>query len=196
MDILIAMAKKDLIITLPNRHLHQKSKKVGPITDELRQVIANMKAATLDWEANRPHEVGVALAAIQIDQPYKIIAIRNDFDNKQDKTFSVFINPQIVKKEGEVQADYEGCLSVKDIYGKVPRHSKIRLKALNENGQPVRVRAEGFLARVIQHEVDHIGGLVFTDHIKDQPEAFFKLGADGKLSSLPYEQVQKSGIFR
>ena len=190
------MAKKDLIITLPNPRLHQKSKKVGLITDELRQVIKDMKAATLDWEAGRPHEVGVALAAIQIDQPYKVIIIRNDFNNKQDKTFSVFINPQIVKKEGDIQADYEGCLSVKDIYGKVPRHSKIRLKALNENGQSVRVRAEGFLARVIQHEVDHNAGLVFTDHIKDQPDPFFKLGPDGKLSNLPYEQVQKNGIFR
>ena len=109
------MAKKDLIITLPNRHLHQKSKKDGLTTEQLRQVISDMKAATLDWEATRPHEVGVALAAIQIDQPYKIIAVRNDFDNKQDKTFSVFINPQIVKKEGEIRADYEGCLSVKDI---------------------------------------------------------------------------------
>lgn len=190
------MAKKDLIIALPNPCLHQKSKKVGLITDELHQVIEDMKAATLDWEASRPHEVGVALAAIQIDQPYKIIIIRNDFDNKQNKSFSVFINPQIVKKEGEVQADYEGCLSVKDIYGKVPRYSKIRLRALDENGQPVRLRAEGFLARVIQHEVDHNAGVVFVDHIKDQPEAFFKLGANGKLSALPYEQVQKSGIFR
>ncbi len=190
------MSKKDLIITLPNRRLHQKSRKVAIITDELRQVIDDMKAATLDWEAGRPHEVGVALAAIQIDQPYKIIIIRNDFDNKQDKTFSVFINPQIVKKEGEIQADYEGCLSVKDIYGKVPRYSKVRLKALDENGRQVRVRAEGFLARVIQHEVDHNDGLVFVDYIKDQSDAFFKLGADGKLSSLAYEQVQKSGIFR
>src|SRR3990167_4988084 len=134
------MSKKDLIIALPNEHLRQRSQRVTVVGGEVHKVIDDMKAATLDWEAGRPHEVGVALAAIQIDQPYKVIIIRNDFNNKQDKTFSVFINPQIVKKEGDIQADYEGCLSVKDIYGKVPRHSKIRLKALNENGQPVRVR--------------------------------------------------------
>ncbi|MEK7095794.1 MAG: peptide deformylase, partial [Patescibacteria group bacterium] len=142
------------------------------------------------------HEVGVALAAIQIDQPYRIIIIRHDFDNKDDKSFSVFINPQIVKKEGDILADYEGCLSVQDIYGKVPRYSKIRMKALDEHGRQVRVRAEGFLARVIQHEIDHLKGLVFVDYIKDQPEAFYKLTADGKLTHLDYEEVQKAGIFR
>jgi peptide deformylase len=155
-----------------------------------------MKAATLDWEASRPHEVGVALAAIQIDQPHKIIVIRNNFDDKQDKTFSIFINPEIIKQEGEIEEDYEGCLSVKDIYGKVPRYSKIRMKALNELGQEVRVRAEGFLARVLQHEVDHTQGIVFVDHIKNDHQAFFKLEDDGKLTPADYEDVQKADILR
>lgn len=190
------VAKKDLIITLPNDKLRAKSRKVSVITDDVRKIIKDMKAATLDWEASRPHEVGVALAAIQIDQPYKIIAIRNNFDNKKDRTFSVFINPQIIKAEGEVTEDFEGCLSVKDIYGKVPRASKVRLKALNENGQLVRVRAEGFLARVIQHEVDHLKGKLFVDHIEGKKEAFYKLGEDGKLTQIAYEKVEKSGLFR
>lgn len=190
------MAKKDLIITLPNEHLRGKSQKVGIISDELRQIIGDMKAATLDWEASRPHEVGVALAAIQIDKPYRIIVIRSDFDDKKNKTFAVFINPEIVKKEGELKADFEGCLSVTDVYGKVPRYSKIRLRALDETGQSVRVKAEGFLARVLQHEVDHLNGLLFVDHIKDMPEAFFKLSPEGKLESMSYEDVQKTHIFR
>ncbi|MBI2592075.1 peptide deformylase [Candidatus Saccharibacteria bacterium] len=190
------MSSKDLIITLPHPHLYQKSRKVGLITDELRRVIDNMKAATLDWEASRPHEVGVALAAIQIDQPYKVIIIRNNFDNKRDRSFSVFINPQIVKTEGEISEDYEGCLSVKDIYGKVPRRSKVRLRAMDEHGRIVRVKAEGFLARVIQHEIDHLSGQVFVDHIKVKTGAFYKLAPDGKLSPIDYEQIQKSHIFR
>jgi len=190
------MSAKDKIIALPNPRLRDKSRKVTVISDDLLKVIDDMKAATLDWEASRPHEVGVALAAIQIDQPYRIIIVRNDFDNKDDKTFSVFINPQIVKKEGDVQEDYEGCLSVQDIYGKVPRYSKIRLRALDEQGREVRVRAEGFLARVIQHEVDHLAGQLFIDHIKDKPEAFYKLNPDGKLVSINYDDVQKTGIFR
>ena len=165
-------------------------------SDEVRKVIEDMKAATLDWEASRPHEVGVALAAIQIDKAYRIIIIRNNFEDKKDKTFSVFINPEIVKLEGDIEEDYEGCLSVADIYGKVPRHSKVRVRALDENGQPIRVRAEGFLARILQHEIDHTVGKMFVDHIKDKPEAFFKLTSEGKLLSLPHEELQKIDILR
>lgn len=190
------MASKSDIISLPNKHLHERSRRVSVINDEVLKIIADMKAATLDWEASREHEVGVALAAIQIDKPYRIIVIRNNFDDKEDKTFSVFINPEIVKLEGDISDDFEGCLSVPDIYGKVPRYEKIRMRALNERGQEVRVRAEGFLARVLQHEVDHVKGLTFIDHIKDSPDAFYKLMDDGKLEKLDYEQVKKTGLFR
>ncbi len=185
------MSSKDLIITVPDPHLRGRSKKVVIFTDEIRKVINDMKAATLDWEASRPHEVGVALAAVQIDQPYRIIIIRSDFDNKDDKTFAVFINPEIVKKEGKVEEDFEGCLSVQDIYGKVPRYSKVRLRALDEQGRQVRVRAEGFLARVIQHELDHLTGKLFIDLIEDKPEAFYKLMPDGKLINIPQDEVKR-----
>jgi len=189
------MANKDIIISLPDAHLRRSSTKVGLITDEIRQVIEDMKSSTLDWEASRKHEVGVALAAIQINRPLKIVIVRNDFDNKQDKSFSVFINPQITKLEGEIEQDFEGCLSVADVYGKVPRHSKIRMRALDENGHEVRVRAEGFLARVLQHEVDHCSGIMFIDHIKDNPKAFYSLTKDGKLENVDYGKVKNSHIF-
>lgn len=190
------MSAKDLIITLPNDRLRAKSQRVQAISDEVRQVIENMKKAALDWEASRNHEVGVALAAIQIDQPWRIIVIRNNFDNKDDRSFTVFINPQIVKLEGDWEEDYEGCLSVKDIYGRVPRRSKIRMRALNEDGKEVRVRAEGFLARVLQHEIDHTQGIMFVDHIQNAKEAFYKITKSGELEKLDYEKVEKAGIFR
>jgi len=190
------MATKDQIISLPNAHLRHKSQRVRVLNDEVKQVIEDMKSATLDWEASREHEVGVALAAIQIDKPYKIIVIRNNFDDKEDHTFSIFINPEIIKREGELEEDFEGCLSVKDIYGKVPRYSMVRLKALNELGQEVRVKAEGFLARVLQHEVDHTEGKVFVDHIKGNEEAFYKLTDEGKLEKLNYDDVKAAGILR
>ena len=190
------MSKKDLIITLPHPDLREKSRKVGVISDELRSIIADMKAATLDWESSRAHELGVALAAIQIDKPFKVIIIRNDFDNKDDKTFSTFINPQIVKLDGEIEEDFEGCLSVADIYGKVPRYTKVRVRALDEEGRETRVKAEGFLARVFQHEIDHTNGIVFVDHITDKKDAFYKLSSDGKLRGLKYETVEQAGILR
>lgn len=184
--------KKEAIITLPNPHLRQSSKKVGLVTDEIKHVIADMCSATLDWEDSREHEVGVALASIQIDKPLKIVIIRSNIEEKSDKTFRVFINPEIVKREGDIVEDYEGCLSIKDIYGKVPRHSKVRVKALNENGKEFRVTAEGFLARVFQHEIDHTKGIVFIDHIKDNPEAFFRLKSDGHLEELDYDKDVKN----
>lgn len=183
---------KDDIIALPNPHLRERSKKVGFLSPETKQLIEDMKAATLDWEASREHEVGVALAAIQVDRPVRIVVVRNDFDNKKDHTFTVFVNPVITKYEGAVEEDFEGCLSVPDIYGKVPRYTKVRVRAENEQGREFRVTAEGFLARVLQHEIDHTNGIVFIDHIKDNKNAFYRLKDDGHLQELDYDKDIKT----
>lgn len=180
------------IIVLPNEHLRQRSKRIGIISEEIKKLIADMETATLDWESNRKHEVGVALAAIQIDKPLRVIIIRNNFEDKRDRGFKAFINPEITKYEGVVEEDFEGCLSVSNIYGKVPRHSKIRVKALGINGHEIRVTAEGFLARVFQHEIDHANGIVFVDHIKKSPQAFYSLDDDGHLLKLDYEKDVKN----
>lgn len=182
---------EDRIITLPHASLRQRSKKVGLVDDTIKQIISDMKQATLDWEETRAHEVSVALAAVQIDVLYRIIILRNNFDNKQDKTFHVFINPEITKYEGKLVEDYEGCLSVRDIYGKVPRHDRVRIKALNERGAEVRLTADGFLARVFQHEIDHTNGIVFIDRIRELPDAFYRLTDEGKLLKLDYDKVVK-----
>lgn len=179
--------KKEDIITLPNPHLRQKSQKVGLITPEIKQIIRDMEAATIDWEASREHEVGVALAAVQVDLMYRIVVVRNDFNNKDDKSFSIFINPQITKFEGDIEEDFEGCLSIRDVYGKVPRYTKVRVKATDEDGKEVRVTAEGFLARIFQHEIDHTNGIVFIDHIRDTPSAFYQLTENGHLRKLDYD---------
>ncbi len=180
------------LITLPNQHLRQASKKVGFIDERINELVERMQSVTLAWEASRAHEVGVALAAIQIDVTLKVIVVRSDFDNKKDETFRAFINPVITKYEGEVTEDFEGCLSVKDIYGKVPRYSKIRLKALDLTGKEVRLTAEGFLARVFQHEIDHTNGKLFIDHIQDSPMAFYTLNEEGNLQQLDYEKDIKT----
>lgn len=187
---------KDDIITLPNPHLRQKSQRVGLITPDIRKIVDDMQAATINWDESRDHEVGVALAAVQIDRLYKIVVVRNDYDNKSDHTFTTFINPEVTKLSGDIVEDYEGCLSVPNIYGKVPRHSKVKVKALGLNGKEFRVTAEGFLARIFQHEIDHTNGLVFIDHIKYQPEAFYRLNNDGKLEPLDYKKdVEQNSIL-
>lgn len=183
---------KDSIITLPHHSLRQRSKKVGLISKEIEQLITDMEAATLDWEDSRAHEVGVALAAVQIDSLLRVVVVRNNFDDKKDRTFQVFINPEITKYEGKQIEDFEGCLSVKDLYGKVKRYEKVRIKAQDENGNPIRLTAEGFLARIFQHEIDHTNGIVFIDHIRDDKNAFFRLDAKGHLEPLDYETEVKT----
>ena len=178
---------KEAIITLPNPHLRQKSSRVHVITDDVTQLIKDMTDASLDWENSRPHEISAALAAVQVDRLDKVIIVRSDFDNKEVREFVPLINPEIVKFEGELVADFEGCLSVNGFYGKVPRYTKVRVKALDENGNEVRFKAEGFLARVIQHEIDHTNGIVFVDNIKDEKEAFYKLDDKGELKPLDYD---------
>lgn len=179
---------KDDIITLPNHHLRGKSAKISEINDDTLKLISDMTAAAIDWEASRPHEISAALAAVQIDALQRVVIIRSDFDNKEDNEFTTLINPEIVKYEGNLVEDYEGCLSVKDIYGKVPRYSKIRVRAINTEGQEVRFKADGFLARVIQHEIDHTNGVVFIDHIKDNTKAFYRLDDSGELEPLNYDE--------
>lgn len=188
--------KKEDIITLPNSHLRQKSLKVPVNDSSVQQLITNMTDAALDWEDSRPHEISAALAAIQIDSLKRVIIIRSNFEDKEDRSFTVLINPEIIKYEGDIKADYEGCLSVKNIYGKVPRYTKIRVKALNAEGAEIRFKANGFLARVIQHEVDHTNGILFVDHIRDDKEAFFELDDKGDLLPVDYDsRVANSGIF-
>jgi peptide deformylase len=137
----------------------------------------------------------VALAAVQIDRLYKIVVVRNNYDDKSDHTFTTFINPEITKFEGTVEEDFEGCLSVTNIYGKVPRYTKVKVKATDLDGREFRVKAEGFLARIFQHEIDHTNGIVFIDHIKDDPEAFFRLGEDGKLEPIDYAKEIESNTL-
>lgn len=184
--------KKEDIITLPNAHLREKSAKVHIVTDKTVRLIDDMTSASLDWEDSRPHEISAALAAVQIDSLERVVIIRSDFDDKATREFTALINPEIVKYEGELISDYEGCLSVSKIYGSVPRHSKIRVRALDIEGHEVRFRAEGFLARVIQHEIDHTNGILFIDHIHDKVDAFYTLDEKGELQPLNYDQHVKN----
>ncbi len=180
--------KKEDIITLPNEHLRQKSKKIHVVTAETLSLIKDMTDAALDWEDSRPHEISAALAAVQIDRLDRVVIIRSDFDDKNTRDFTALINPEIVKYEGEKVRDYEGCLSVGGVYGKVPRYSKVRIKAMTPEGQEIRLKAEGFLARVIQHEIDHTNGIVFVDHIRDDKKAFYTLDEKGELQPLDYDE--------
>lgn len=188
--------KKEDIITLPNPHLREKSARVHVITSDTLQLAKDMTEAALDWEASRPHEISAALAAVQIDRLERVVIIRSDFENKDNAEFTTLINPEIVKTEGTQIADYEGCLSVTKVYGKVARWTRVRVKALDIDGNEVRLKADGFLARVLQHEIDHTQGICFIDHIKDSTDAFYTLDEKGELQPLNYdEHIKQNSIL-
>jgi peptide deformylase len=184
------------IITLPNPHLRERSKKVREINAETRQLIEDMLAATIDWEESRPHEVAVALAAPQIDRLERVVIVREDFENKDNKNFVVLINPEVIKAEGEITYMQEGCLSVKDVYCNLPRHSKVRIKAIDLSGHEVRFKtSDPFMSHLLQHEIDHLNGVTIVDHVVGKTDAFSILTKEGELKPYAYAKVVKSGIL-
>lgn len=109
-------------------------------------MIATMKKAS-----------GIGLAAPQVGVPFRIFTV-----NLEDKIY-VFINPEVKSLSQDESSFEEGCLSVQKIWGPVVRPKKLTVKALDENGKPIKIRAKGLLARVVQHEIDHLNGTLFID---------------------------------
>lgn len=188
------MTKKDIpsIVTTPDPRLRQKSEKVHQIDDETKRIIDEMIASSLAWEEEHEFELSAAMAAPQLGYNKRIIVVREDMSNKDNANFVPLINPVVIKTEGKIIEDYEGCLSVPSVYGKVGRPYKARIKAVTENGEEVRLKATGFLARTLLHEIDHLDGVLFIDHIKDQTDAFYKLNDKGDLESLDYDKYIKN----
>jgi len=177
------------IITTPDERLREKSEKVRVIDDEILKVIADMRKLSLEWEAKHPYELSAAMAAPQMGILKRIIIIRDDMEDKKKATFTALINPEVVRAEGKTITDFEGCLSVPEIYGKVPRASKVRIKAKLEDGTEVRIKATGELARTLLHEIDHLNGILFIDHIRDKSDAFYRMNNKGDL--IPVKDYEK-----
>lgn len=176
------------IITTPDPRLREKSEKVRVIDDEILKIIADMRKLSLDWEKEHPYELSAAMAAPQMGVNKRIIIIRDDMENKDKATFTALINPEVIKADGKVRKDYEGCLSVPFIYGMVPRHTKVRVKAKLEDGTEVRIKATDELARTLLHEIDHLNGVLFIDHIKNEKDAFYEMNDKGDLIPVDYDK--------
>jgi len=175
------------IITTPDPRLRQRCKKVNRPSDETAEIIAKMRQASLEWEKEHPFELSAAMAAPQLGFDKRIIIVRDDLDDKKNANFTALLDPEVIKTDGKIEEDYEGCLSVPEIYGLVPRPSKVRIKALLEDGTPVRIKADGSLARTLLHEIDHLNGILFIDHIKGVKNAFFRMNSKGDLDPLDYD---------
>jgi peptide deformylase len=180
------------IITLPHSDLRRSSEDARPEDASTKDLIAAMEAATLEWERHRPHEIAVALAAVQIGVLKKVIVVRHSFKDRSDQRFDVFLNPRITRYEGVPEIEMEGCLSVKDMYIEVKRYPKIKVRAQTPEGVSVKFIAKGFLARVIQHEVDHTHGLVTVDRA-DEESVFYQMDSKGHM--VPLTPVERASFL-
>lgn len=151
------------IVTLPDSVLRRKARAVTTFDKKLQTVIDDM----IETMRDAP---GVGLAAPQIGVSDRLIVVEY-YENEQaeeaeeeaKKKLWVLLNPEIVKASEEKVMGVEGCLSIPNLVGEVERHDAIQIKGLNRHGQPMRVKAQGWLARIFQHEIDHLNGVVFTD---------------------------------
>jgi peptide deformylase len=141
--------------------LRSKSKRVQKVTPKLvafaRQMLETMRQSN-----------GVGLAAPQVGvlMRFFVAELPEDEEAGEPAETYIFFNPEIVKGRGE-QIGYEGCLSIPGYIGEVARQERVTVQGLDEKGHSVRLRAEGYLARVFQHEIDHLDGILFTDKLTD-----------------------------
>jgi peptide deformylase len=145
------------IVTYPDHFLKQPTQEVKNIDGDLQLLIDNM--------GNTMYQApGIGLAAIQVgvDKSMLVYDINPPDDGHQ---LNVLINPKIVSKEGEILSENEGCLSVPEFRANVKRAARVLVEALDREGNPQRIEAEGLLAIVLQHEIDHLNGKLFIDHI-------------------------------
>jgi peptide deformylase len=142
------------ILHYPDRRLHTIAKPVARVDDRIRRLINDM-AETM-YAAP-----GIGLAATQVDVHERIIII--DTSETRDQ-LQAFINPEVIDSSGEVETE-EGCLSVPGVFEPVRRAERVRVRALNTQGQPFTLEAEGLLAVCIQHEIDHLEGRVFVEYL-------------------------------
>lgn len=143
------------ILRYPDARLAQHALPVAVVDDEVRQLIDDM-AETMY------HAPGIGLAATQIDVHRRVVVI--DLSESRDQ-LQVFINPELEARSSELGSYEEGCLSVPGVFEEVERPSRVRVRALDRDGQPFTLDAQGLLAVCLQHEIDHLDGKVFVQHL-------------------------------
>ncbi|HBX69724.1 MAG TPA: peptide deformylase [Chloroflexi bacterium] len=155
------------IITVPHPTLRRNARKVTDFGPDLQTLIDDM----VETMRVAP---GVGLAATQVDVPLQVIVV--EFGDEDDETVKpslyTLVNPEILRPSRETIIGTEGCLSIPNLIGDVERSESITVKALTRRGQPTKIKAHGWLARIFQHEIDHLNGVLFTDRAEQvwQPD--------------------------
>ena len=146
------------VLQFPDKRLRQVSKPIEAVTEEIRALACDMLEVMYD-------EPGIGLAAPQLGEPVRLIVVDTEWTEEgAERSPLVLVNPELSDPEGRLVWN-EGCLSVPDFQADVERAERIRLTATDLEGQPVEIAAEGLQAVCFQHEVDHLDGVLFIDHI-------------------------------
>jgi peptide deformylase len=143
------------IVTYPDPVLAQKAQPVAEITPEISQLVADMVQTMYESD-------GVGLAAPQVGKSIRLITL-DETGPKERKSLMVLLNPEFVEQVGEKESE-ESCLSLPTFSCKVKRYEAVTVKGLNEKGEAVEIQAEGLLAVILQHEIDHLEGKTLADH--------------------------------
>ena len=146
------------IVTLPEPVLRKKAHKVTDFGKDLQTLFDDM----VETMREAP---GVGLAAPQVDVPLRVIVVEYADEEKEEAPTKLYMiaNPEITRFSSETEVGPEGCLSIPGFLGDVDRALEITVKGQNRQGKPVRIKAKGWLARIFQHEIDHLDGILFTD---------------------------------
>ena len=152
------------IVTVPNLILDKPCQKVTEINSEIKEMVQDLKDTLA---ASKVPGAGLAANQVGINKQICIVRefIPTEKDNEETFREYVLINPVIKAPSKKEALDWEGCLSIPDTFGLVNRLKKLKVEALDENGRKVSLNAEGFFARTIQHEVDHLNGILFTSKV-------------------------------
>ncbi|RME88626.1 MAG: peptide deformylase [Anaerolineae bacterium] len=147
------------IVTVPAEVLRRKARPVTRFDDELQRLIDDM----IETMRAAP---GVGLAAPQVAVSQRLIVVEyaeDEEDEAAEPKLYVVVNPKITRHSKETEMGVEGCLSIPGLVGEVERYLSVTVKGQNRHGQPLKIKARGWLARIFQHEVDHLNGILFTD---------------------------------
>jgi peptide deformylase len=159
------MMKLD-ILTFPDKFLRQPTKPVADIDENIQNLINDM-AETM-YEAP-----GVGLAAIQVGSD-KSVLVYDELPGEIKRQYGVVINPKVIETDGQIISENEGCLSVPEFRSDVKRAERILVEGLDREGKPIHLEADGFLAIVLQHEIDHLNGTLFIDRISALKRELYK----------------------
>lgn len=168
------------IVEVPDPILRKKTKRISSIDNSIKKLVANM-LETLHAE---PGRVGLAAPQVGVSLRITVICLPDDEETGEKSEDIILINGEIVKKKGE-RIVTEGCLSIPGYFGEITRAESVTAKGLDINGKAIRIKGEGLLSQALEHEIDHLDGVLYVDHLESQEKLHKLEPEDGTTEQAP-----------